>query len=173
MIVSVEMARKFIDTELSDEQLQRKLVSLEHLIRRFTNNSFQLREIRSLSEISGERILTPPLFVGIGDTVQITQSLYNNGIYTVTEISMEGMSVSGTLLDCSSNLITKVCYPPDVVEGVLKMLRWEIENADKIGIQSEKLSRHSITYFNHEENSSFGFPKSVTGFLKPYMKARF
>lgn len=43
-----------------------------------------------------------------------------------------------------------------------------------VSIQSETISRHSVTYFNMEgDNSSMGFPKSLLGFLKPYMKARF
>ena len=50
----------------------------------------------------------------------------------------------------------------------------QLDNGDKVGVQSETISRHSVTYFNLDgDNSSMGFPKSLTGFLKPYMKARF
>lgn len=65
-------------------------------------------------------------------------------------------------------------YPADVKMGVVNMLKWELENRDKVGIASETISRHSVTYFNMDgDNSVMGFPKSLLGFLKPYMKARF
>ena len=65
-------------------------------------------------------------------------------------------------------------YPPDVKMGVVYMLKWDLENRDKVGVQSETLSRHSVTYFNMDgDNSTMGYPKSLLGFLKPYMKARF
>lgn len=65
-------------------------------------------------------------------------------------------------------------YPPDVKMGVVNMLQWDIENRGKVGIQSETISRHSVTYFNMDgDNSVMGYPKSLLGFLKPYMKARF
>ena len=71
-------------------------------------------------------------------------------------------------------LVTKVWYPPDVRIGVVNMLRWDIENRAKVGIQSETLSRHSVTYFNMDgDNSVMGYPKSLLGFLKAHMKARF
>ena len=62
----------------------------------------------------------------------------------------------------------------DVKLGVVNMLQWELENRSKVGIQSETISRHSVTYFNMDgENALMGYPKSLIGFLKPYMKARF
>ena len=78
------------------------------------------------------------------------------------------------LIDEPCVLVTKVEYPMDVKMGALNMLKWDLENRDKIGIQSETLSRHSVTYFNMDgNNSSMGFPKSLLGFLVPYRKARF
>lgn len=65
-------------------------------------------------------------------------------------------------------------YPMDVKMGVINMLNWDLENRSKVGIQSETISRHSVTYFNMDgDNSLMGFPKSLLGFLKPYMRARF
>jgi hypothetical protein len=65
-------------------------------------------------------------------------------------------------------------YPADVKMGVVNMLKWELENRDKVGIQSETISRHSVTYFNMDgDNSTMGYPKSLLGFLKPYHRARF
>jgi hypothetical protein len=65
-------------------------------------------------------------------------------------------------------------YPADVKMGVLEMLKWDLENRKKVGIQSETISRHSVTYFNMDgDNSVMGYPKALLGFLKPYMRARF
>lgn len=174
MIISVSQLREYIETAESDAQLEARLSAVESLVRKYTNNNFQVREIRSQSEILGDKILTPPKNIAVGDTVQITDSLLNNGVYTVTEFTAEGMALSGTLYDCTKNLVTKVSYPPDVVMGVLNMLRWDIEKRDKVGVQSETISRHSVTYFNMDgDNSVMGYPRSLLGFLKPYMKARF
>jgi len=65
-------------------------------------------------------------------------------------------------------------YPMDIKMGVLDMLKWDLENRKKVGIQSETISRHSVTYFNMDgDNSVMGYPKALLGFLKPYMRARF
>ena len=65
-------------------------------------------------------------------------------------------------------------YPADVKMGVVNMLQWDLENRNKVGIQSETLSRHSVTYYNMDGDiSTMGFPKALLGFLKPYMRARF
>ena len=62
----------------------------------------------------------------------------------------------------------------DVKMGVVNLMKWELDNRDKVGVQSETISRHSVTYFNMDgDNSIMGFPKALLGFLKPYMKARF
>ena len=67
-----------------------------------------------------------------------------------------------------------IVYPADVKMGVVNLLKWELESRDKIGVASETISRHSVTYFDmNGDNSIMGYPKSLLGFLKPYMKARF
>ena len=65
-------------------------------------------------------------------------------------------------------------YPMDVKMGVVNLLKWEATNRDKVGVASESISRHSVTYFNMDgDNSIMGYPRSLMGFLRPYMKARF
>jgi hypothetical protein len=174
MIISAEKFHEYVNSNETDSVLEAKLRALELLIRKYTNNNFQVRAIRTQSAILDERILRPPPYIDKGDTVQISESLLNNGLYTVEEITDAGMKVDGKLIDCSKNLITKVQYPADVVMGVVNMLKWDLENRDKVGVQSETISRHSVTYFNMDgDNSAVGYPKSLTGFLIPYMKARF
>ena len=51
---------------------------------------------------------------------------------------------------------------------------WEIENRSKVGIKSETLSRHSVTYFDLDKtNQVMGYPVSLLGFLEKYKKVRF
>ena len=174
MLMTLEQLKSYINTDENDTTLEGKLQALESLIRNYTHNNFQLKNIRSSSEILDGLILKPPEYISVGDTIQISDSLLNNGIYTVTEISENGLIVDADLLDCKKNLITKIRYPPDVIMGAVNMLKWDIENREKVGIQSETISRHSVTYFNMDgDNSVMGYPKSLLGFLKPYMKARF
>ena len=65
-------------------------------------------------------------------------------------------------------------YPTDVKMGVVNLMKWELTNRDKVGVASETISRHSVTYFNMDAgNAIMGFPVSLVGFLKPYKRARF
>ena len=167
MIISVEEVKKYITTAESDEVLEAKLQALELLIRKHTNNNFQDRNRRFASSISSGDLTVSYPYVKEGDTIQISESLFNDGLYVYAATGMD-------LTDEDRCLVTKVSYPMDVVMGVVNMLKWDLENRDKVGIQSETISRHSVTYFDmNGDNSSLGYPKSLIGFLKPYMKARF
>lgn len=65
-------------------------------------------------------------------------------------------------------------YPADVKMGVVNLLKWEFTSRDKAGVASETISRHSVTYRSDTETNYInGYPASLMGFLKPYMKARF
>ena len=64
-------------------------------------------------------------------------------------------------------------YPEDVKECALNLLEWEKDNRSKVGIKSETLSRHSVTYFDMDSNNQVnGYPVSLMGCLKPYRKCR-
>ena len=174
MIISVENLKKHIETSLPDDVLEAKLEALELLIRKHTNNNFQNRGFRFVCPIMTTKLfLTTPL-LKVGDTVQISQSIYSDGIYVIKAVENGFMELDKALIDESDVLVTKVEYPMDVVFGAVNMMKWDLENRDKVGIQSETISRHSVTYFNMDgDNSSMGYPKSLLGFLMPYMKARF
>ena len=78
------------------------------------------------------------------------------------------------LFGISENMVTKVEYPAAIKEGVINLMTWELENRKKVGIKSETLSRHSVTYYDQDSaNQVMGYPVSLMGFLKPYVKARF
>lgn len=158
----------------SEQYLKDKLTAIEELIRSYTNNNFQNRAVRFEVVSVFNRVYGFSPFLKIGDTVQISQSKVNDGLYTIEEITDEYIVLDKDIFSVSKNLVTKVEYPNVIKSGAIDLMKWEINNRDKVGIQSETLSRHSVTYFNMDgDNSVMGYPKSLLGFLKPYMKARF
>ncbi|MGM9683327.1 MAG: head-tail connector protein [Eubacteriales bacterium] len=66
-------------------------------------------------------------------------------------------------------------YPMDIKLGVARMIKWDLSGGgDKIGVASETISRHSVTYVDQTAaNTLLGYPVSLLGFLKPYKRARF
>lgn len=65
-------------------------------------------------------------------------------------------------------------YPMDVKMGVVNLMKWELDMRNKVGVASESISRHSVTYVDQTGvNTLMGYPAVLMGFLKPYMKARF
>ena len=153
---------------------------METMIRQYTNNNFQRREFRCESAIEDGVILTPSPYFRVGDTIQISGSGINDGLYLLGE----GNTLTPTPYDSEYNLLTKVVYPADVKMGVVDMMVWKYRNAvqnsgdtNKRAIQSETISRHSVTYANDSTESdideSVGVPRKYMAFLNQYMKARF
>lgn len=173
--MTVEELRTCITTDEADAVLEAKLRALELLIRKAANNNFQRRAFRRTADIMGGLFLVEALTpFEAGDTVQISESRYNEGLYTVKEVTDSTFTVVEKTIDERGVLVTKVEYPADVKMGAANMLKWDLENRDKVGIQSETLSRHSVTYFDMSgDNSALGYPSSLCGFLTPYKKARF
>lgn len=160
------------DTD-TDEALEYKLRGLESGIRAYTNNNFQRRSIRFNCQIVNGKLFFSSNLIKPGDTVQISESIYNDGVYDVIE-SDSSITVNAALEDEEWVTVTKIIYPHDVKMGVVNILKWENENRGKLGISSESISRHSVTYANIDgENTVMGYPKFLFGFLSPYMKARF
>lgn len=169
MIVSVDTFKLHVNTSLHDQVLRDKLLALESLIRNYTNNNFQQRNMRTCIHPTAKGTLIQEPWVKPGDTIQISQSQFNDGLYEVND-----MGKIYTLYDEPTAVATKVVYPLDVQIGVINMLKWDIENRDKVGIASETISRHSVSYFNMDEgNTKVGYPSALVSFLKPYIKARF
>lgn len=175
MIMTVEELKQYIITEEPDSLLDAKLRAVEQLIRKYTNNNFQKRAYRVTADSANGLLISDWLVpFKVGDTVQISDSPMNDGLYTVTEVDDAMFKVYEEIADAIKMTVTKIEYPMDIKMGVVNMIKWDIENRSKVGIQSETISRHSVTYFNMDgDNSSLGYPKSLIGFLKPYMKARF
>jgi hypothetical protein len=175
MIVSVDKLMALPEfSGQSESAMKDKLDAIELSIRAYTNNNFQNRYVRFTASSLGDRLLGVSDFLKVGDTVQVSQSNVNNGLYTITEIGADFIRVDRDMYRYSDNLVTKVEYPADIKAGVIDLMKWEISNRDKVGIQSETLSRHSVTYFNLDVNNQvMGYPVALLGFLKPYIKARF
>lgn len=175
MIISVEEMKRYINTDEDDQALGARLQALESLVRRYTNNNFQVRAFRHTADIHGGAFhISTPLLFRVGDTVEVGQSIYNEGLYTVQDVGDGTFTVQEDVREEDLVLVTKVEYPADVKMGVCNLLKWEMEKRDKVGIQSESISRHSVTYYNMDgDNTVMGYPKSLLGFLRPYMKARF
>ena len=177
MIISVERAKQLLNLgdEWTDEQLEHKLKAIEQTIRGYTNNNFQDRDIRVRADIVNGELhcdVFPPFEEE--DIIQITNSKYNKGLYTVFMVGDTSFSLEEDVNDENNVLVTKVYYPADVIECALNLLQWDIKNRGKVGIQSETLSRHSVSYFNMDGNNSLmGYPASLLGNLRAYKKARF
>ena len=178
MIISVTELQTYPEfSGLNADQLQIKLNAIEQLIRKYTNNNFQNRYIRFLASSSfdenGYYLNAVSPFLVDGDTVQISRSEVNDGLYVVTMLN-DKTKVDKSLFAVEKNLVTKIEYPDDIKAGVINLLKWELNNREKVGIKQETLSRHSVTYYDQDANNQvMGYPVSLLGFLEPYKKARF
>ena len=175
MIISVEKAKELVSFNgWTDEKIKMKLLAVEQTIRAYTNNNFQNRGCRVQADIAAGVFMSEALIpFNVDDTVQVSESRYNNGLFTVYEANDTTFTVNEDTRDEDDVLITKVEYPADVVACCVNLLEWEVNNRGKVGIQSETLSRHSVSYFNMDAgNQVMGYPASLLGCLKPYRKVR-
>lgn len=175
MIVKIDDVISLPEFQGMDERvIQKKLDSLEILIRNYTNNNFQNRNIRFIASSTNDKLNGASPFIRVGDTVQISDSIVNDGLYVVEEIVDGCVLVDKELFETSRNLVTKVEYPLDVQQGVIDLLKWEVTIGKKVGIKSESISRHSVTYYDRDKNNQLmGYPVTLLGFLESYVKARF
>lgn len=175
MIISVEELKECIDDVkgISDTQLKRKLDAIENAIRMHTNNNFQERKIRFVAPSNTSAVLSTNPLLRVGDTVQISQSI-NEGLYVIKSIDDNIITLDKPLYPVEYNLVTKIKYGDDIKQGVINLMQWEVDMRNKVGIASETISRHSVTYFSQDaSNTLMGYPVALLGFLEPYYKARF
>ena len=177
--MSVEEAKEYIATTDTDKLLQIRMAAIERLIRGHTHNRFYTKPLERIEAfVRGGVFLSDALIpFAVGDTVQVTKGdrAEDLGLYTIKEVTDDTtFTVNEPMPDIDNVKVTKVTYDENIKMGVVNLLRWEDANRDKIGIQSETISRHSVTYADtNGDNSVMGYPKALLGFLKPYMKARF
>lgn len=177
MIISVEEAKREIANwnGWTDVKIERRLKAIEQAIRSYTRNNFQDRDCRRTADIIGGSFFVEALTpFTAGDTIQISESKLNKGLFMVTAAEDSYFTVKEPAKDEKDVLVTKVVYPEDVVECVFNLLDWDLKERDRAGIQSETLSRHSVTYFKTEDaDFVMGYPKKLLGTLDLYKKARF
>ena len=186
MLMTIEELRNYITTEETDEVLAAKLSALELTIRRYCNNNFQNRGFRIKADIRASVFMSESLIpFDVGDTIMISESdLQSDCLATVTESNDLTFLTESEWADDDNVLVTKVVYPMDVKLGAVNILKWQLRNeaaasGDKsaMPVQSETISRHSVTYATDateaDMSTDFGVPKKLVAFLKGYKKARF
>lgn len=172
MVVKVEEALACLQMDIPETVLERKIRAIERLIRSETNNHFHDRTVRLEVPSCGGVLLGSSLYLAEGDTVEISESA-NKGLYTIVSTDGDHIKVDKALYDSSSNVVTKVVYPEDIQEGVLNMLQWDFTMRAKVGIKTETLSRHSVTYYDMDAGNSLnGYPESLISFIEPYRQMR-
>lgn len=176
MIISVEKAKALIGdfNGWTDEKIEMKLKAIEQTIRAYTNNNFQDRGYRVTADINNGVLVSDfPIPFSVGDTIQISESQLNsNKLYTILAVAdNRTFTVSGDIKDEDCILVTKIVYPADVVDCCVDLLEWEKKYGGKIGVKSETLSRHSVTY---EDSTGLfrGYPKGILNAVYHYRKAR-
>ena len=173
MIISVDQAKKLIGLKnWSDERIQMKLDAIEQVIRSYTHNNFQNRAVRADCAVISNQVHGYVPGLNVGDTIQITESRFSSGLFVVESIEGNMITVDKSLIDESHVLVTKVEYPADIIDCVVELMEWNLNFGGKVGIKSETLSRHSVTY---EDSATLfmGYPVGILNGLKLHVKARF
>lgn len=174
MIISVDTLQNVYGLFKNTEEalVQAKLDGLESLIRLYTNNNFQNRNIRIECPSLDNYLIASPTHLKVGDTVQITNSKINDGLYVIKEISSNKIKLDKDIYDCENQLVTKIEYPQAVISTVVNILSWDEKYGSKMGIQSESIGRHSVSYFaQSDQNSLGGYPIHLFNPLKQFMMA--
>lgn len=174
MIISLDEAKKAHPTatvEMCD--------GLETMIRRVTNNNFQLPKFRVYGLALQDSCITvlqgrTDIF-RVGDTIELNDTDYNDGLYVISGVSDGVLEVDRVFIpeNAQNAIATKIDYPSDVVEGVKKLLAYEHKMGDKVGVKSESVARWSVTYYDVTSSESReGYPAVLLGFLDKYRKLR-
>ncbi|MGL4484666.1 MAG: hypothetical protein ACRCUS_06915 [Anaerovoracaceae bacterium] len=176
MIISAEELKKIKDFEkMNDTELKLAMSAIESTIRSNTHNKFHNRRFRSFAAVKSNLIVCKNNMFRVGDTIELSKSL-NEGLYTVLELTETGdikLDPDLSLIDEEGILVTRVDYPADIVQGAINLLKWDVNSRDKVGIKSESISRHSVSYYDLDKtNSDSGYPVGLMSFIKPYIKAR-
>lgn len=175
MIISLADAQE-VDQKITQDDLD----AFEAAIRQLTNNNFQNTRIRytglTFEEPATIKLGAKAFGLRVGDTVQVSDSTYNDGLFTikaVTDNAIEVNDVEFFGLISKKAFITKVEYPADVRKGVRAMIAYDKKMARNIGTKSETISRMSVTYYDVTSAESVsGYPATVMSFIDKYNKMR-
>lgn len=187
MLIEVEDVLALPEYEGADPaDVKRKIDGIESAIRAYTNNDFTVRGARVNAPSNGGLLVGTSPYIKVGDRVWIAKSGFhddfggfvsnnmNVGLYDVETVSEEGIALDRTLYNADMNYVFLVQYPAAIIAGVFDLLKWEASGRDKVGVSSESISRHSVSYYQFSDAEMvMGYPAALMGFLKPYVKARF
>ncbi len=160
--------------DIDDDLITRKLSVIENAIREHTNNNFQNRLVRFNASVDGGIIKGSSPYLKVLDTIEISDGV-NKGLYTIINADNELKTIE-PLYDYTNQLITKIEYPIDVIEGAIEILDWELikKGREKSNIASESISRHNVSYVQRtNDNTINGYPIELFNFCNEYKKARF
>lgn len=172
MIISLEDAKK-----IYPDATQEDLDGIEKSIRMLTNNPFQNRKVR-FKQIRFENETTIAVLGDIQglraeDTIQVSGSKWNDGLYVVSNIDGQLINLEGnprlfTGTD-PDTFLTKIEYPADILSGVRKLLTYDAKMRNKIGLKSKTVSRMSETYYDQNSGESVnGYPAALMSFINKY-----
>lgn len=175
MIITLEEAME-LDSGITQDDLD----AFEQSVRALTNNKFQNQRVRfenvQLIEPNIIKLNNTPRGLRLGDTVEVNYSDFNNGLYVVEEILADEIKVeqeSFLAEETRGIMITKIEYPADIKQGILKLIQYDKKMAGKIGVKSETISRMSTTYYDVDAKENIdGYPASLLSFLNKYEKMR-
>lgn len=175
MILELTVAQK-IDPSITQQSLN----AYEQKVRTLTNNHFHVSGIRlkGLNIDDQGMIELPSDFPGLfeNDTVEISGTRYNDGLFSVAEINVGSVKLTGARWvpeKAKNAYLTLVCYPDDVLDGVSKLIEYNAQMASKTGLKSKTVARMSETYYDVNSTDNVdGFPKSMFSFLDKYRKFR-
>ncbi len=132
------------------------------------------------TEVEGERL-------GVGDGVNKTFTLQHVPIITDTEVLyIAGLATSEVYtINNTTGVIVftnapadgsrvaadyeaqDIIYPENAAFTAAKMIGWHLQSQKSIGVSSESLGDHSVSYTN-EAHFVQGYPKSIVGAIKRY-----
>ena len=172
MIISVEDLKKQVNCGIAtDDAIIARLDSIESVIRVYTNNNFQNRGVRFTGRSDELNVYGVPTYFAVGDTVQISGSTVNDGLYQVASVQSDYIQLDRPLMPTEYNIVTKIQYPADVIQCAIDLYQWKQNMGEKVGIKSETISRHSVTY---EDSATLfmGYPVGILNGLILHKKAR-
>lgn len=176
MILSVDELKNQVECgELTDEKILFRLKSIEEVIRQYTHNNFQNRNVRFVAQSYDNKLQGSHAYFRLGDTVQISQSMVNDGLYEIQEVSDDYLTIDKDLFDYPHNVVTKIEYPADVVQCAIDLFEWKMKFGSKVGVKSESetLSKHSeSTTYEDSSTLYYGYPMGILKGLAKHMKAR-
>lgn len=172
MIMTLEEAQK-ANPDITQEQID----AFEVMVRNYTHNHFQVKGARFYDLVittTGISIQAPN-WIDVNDTLEISETLFNNGVYTVSAITDTEIKLTGSKKlrpeTADKAYASLVSYPADIAQGILKLIKYDYKMGDKLGIKMESISRMRTDYYDIStgENAE-GYPKALMAFLTKYEK---